>query len=54
MKVKGTDEVFGGYNPLAWGANPNSLAWAQKKKNGNVQNSKSQILTNLIKNGESK
>ncbi|RHZ61232.1 hypothetical protein Glove_349g74 [Diversispora epigaea] len=45
MKIKGTDEIFGGYNPLVWDANTNG-AWIQTKdsfifslKNGNIQNS---------------
>ncbi|RHZ62224.1 hypothetical protein Glove_341g19 [Diversispora epigaea] len=44
MKVEGTDEIFGGYNPLTWDANTNG-AWIQTKdsfifslKNDNIQN----------------
>ncbi|RHZ70442.1 hypothetical protein Glove_271g45 [Diversispora epigaea] len=43
-KVKGTEEILGGYNPLAWDANINS--WGKTNdsfifslKNGNIQNS---------------
>ncbi|RHZ61179.1 hypothetical protein Glove_349g120 [Diversispora epigaea] len=46
MKVKGTDEIFGGYNPLAWDANLNKNTWVETKdsfifslKNGNIENS---------------
>ncbi|RHZ61244.1 hypothetical protein Glove_349g138 [Diversispora epigaea] len=46
MKVKGTDEIFGGYNPLAWNANVNVNTWVETKdsfifslKNGNIENS---------------
>ncbi|RHZ87597.1 hypothetical protein Glove_33g275 [Diversispora epigaea] len=47
-KVKGTDEIIGGYNPLAWDntLNGNSNIWMETKdsfifslKNGNIQNS---------------
>ncbi|RHZ61239.1 hypothetical protein Glove_349g136 [Diversispora epigaea] len=46
MKVKGTDEIFGGYNPLAWDANVNVNTWIETNdsfifslKNGNIENS---------------
>ncbi|RHZ89571.1 hypothetical protein Glove_13g206 [Diversispora epigaea] len=48
VKVKGTDEIFGGYNPLAWDNTYNGLwgIWKETKdsfifslKNGNIQNS---------------
>ncbi|RHZ61234.1 hypothetical protein Glove_349g119 [Diversispora epigaea] len=46
MKVKGTDEIFGGYNPLAWNANLNVNTWVQTNdsfifslKNDNIENS---------------
>ncbi|RHZ87562.1 hypothetical protein Glove_33g161 [Diversispora epigaea] len=47
-KVKGTDEILGGYNPLAWDntLDRNSSIWMETKdsfvfslKNGNIQNS---------------
>ncbi|RHZ57825.1 hypothetical protein Glove_383g13 [Diversispora epigaea] len=45
VKVKGTDEIIGGYNPLAWDKNANGR-WIKTKdsfifslKNGNIQNS---------------
>ncbi|RHZ87665.1 hypothetical protein Glove_33g193 [Diversispora epigaea] len=47
-KVKGTDEIFGGYNPLTWDntRNCNTNIWMETKdsfifslKNGNIQNS---------------
>ncbi|RHZ76272.1 hypothetical protein Glove_199g155 [Diversispora epigaea] len=45
MKVKGTDEILGGYNPLVWDANT-SGRWNKTDdsfifslKNGNIQNS---------------
>ncbi|RHZ88259.1 hypothetical protein Glove_24g64 [Diversispora epigaea] len=45
MKVKGTEEIFGGYNPLIWDANT-YVRWKKTDdsfifslKNGNVQNS---------------
>ncbi|RHZ70431.1 hypothetical protein Glove_271g13 [Diversispora epigaea] len=45
MKVKGTEEILGGYNPLAWDANING-SWGKTNdsfifslKNGNIQNS---------------
>ncbi|RHZ89521.1 hypothetical protein Glove_13g223 [Diversispora epigaea] len=48
IKVKGTDEIFGGYNPLAWDNTYNGL-WCKlmetkdsfifSLKNGNIQNS---------------
>ncbi|RHZ76334.1 hypothetical protein Glove_199g147 [Diversispora epigaea] len=45
MKVKGTDEILGGYNPLAWDANAGG-SWGKTDdsfifslKNGNIQNS---------------
>ncbi|RHZ87530.1 hypothetical protein Glove_33g190 [Diversispora epigaea] len=47
-KVKGTDEIIGGYNPLAWDntLDGNSNRWMETKdsfifslKNGNIQNS---------------
>ncbi|RHZ76240.1 hypothetical protein Glove_199g15 [Diversispora epigaea] len=53
MKVKGTDEILGGYNPLAWNINNTVYIWGStydewentndsfifSLKNGNVQNS---------------
>ncbi|RHZ70501.1 hypothetical protein Glove_271g29 [Diversispora epigaea] len=52
MKVKGTEEILGGYNPLVWDANTNS--WGKTNdsfifslKNGNIQNS---ILSRVKKN----
>ncbi|RHZ75484.1 hypothetical protein Glove_213g76 [Diversispora epigaea] len=48
VKVKGTDEILGGYNPLAWDNNVNGTwgEWMETKdsfifslKNGTVQNS---------------
>ncbi|RHZ65290.1 hypothetical protein Glove_318g31 [Diversispora epigaea] len=46
MKVKGKDEIFGGYNPLAWETNNSKKSWIETKdsfifslKNGNIQNS---------------
>ncbi|RHZ82275.1 hypothetical protein Glove_110g71 [Diversispora epigaea] len=47
IKVKGTDEIIGGYNPLAWdNSNINSNSWIVTNdsfifslKNGNIQNS---------------
>ncbi|RHZ89489.1 hypothetical protein Glove_13g62 [Diversispora epigaea] len=46
-KVKGTDEILGGYNPLAWdNSNHETSQWMETKdsfifslKNGNIQNS---------------
>ena len=45
MKVKGTDEILGRYNPLAWDANTRGM-WDKTNdsfifslKNGNIQNS---------------
>ncbi|RHZ61175.1 hypothetical protein Glove_349g129 [Diversispora epigaea] len=55
MKVKGTDEIFGGYNPLAWDANVNKDTWVETNdsfifslKNGNIENS---ILSRVKKSG---
>src|SRR5688572_5503879 len=48
VKVKGTDEIIGGYNPLAWdnGIIGQTSKWSQTNvsfifslKNGNIQNS---------------
>ncbi|RHZ89471.1 hypothetical protein Glove_13g169 [Diversispora epigaea] len=47
VKVKGTDEILGGYNPLAWdNSNPETSQWMETKdsfifslKNGDIQNS---------------
>ncbi|RHZ87598.1 hypothetical protein Glove_33g278 [Diversispora epigaea] len=45
-KVKGTDEIIGGYNPLTWNNTYNRSQWMETKdsfifslKNGNIQNS---------------
>ncbi|RHZ77530.1 hypothetical protein Glove_177g141 [Diversispora epigaea] len=46
VKVKGTDEIIGGYNPLAWDNSNIDDEWMETKdsfifslKNGNIQNS---------------
>ncbi|CAG8463347.1 10828_t:CDS:1 [Acaulospora colombiana] len=46
LKVQGTDEILGGYNPLAWDKTANITTWAVTNnsfifslKNGNIQNS---------------
>ncbi|RHZ65299.1 hypothetical protein Glove_318g60 [Diversispora epigaea] len=47
VKIKGTDEIVGGYNPLAWECNDNGYnSWMNTNdsfifslKNGNIQNS---------------
>ncbi|RHZ76542.1 hypothetical protein Glove_196g93 [Diversispora epigaea] len=51
MKVKGTEEIFGGYNPLIWDANTTAVpgyigscikaddSFIFSLKNGNIQNS---------------
>ncbi|RHZ77545.1 hypothetical protein Glove_176g22 [Diversispora epigaea] len=46
MKVKGKDDIFGGYNPLAWEINNSKKLWIVTKdsfifslKNGKIQNS---------------
>ncbi|RHZ60514.1 hypothetical protein Glove_352g48 [Diversispora epigaea] len=59
MKVKGTEEILGGYNPLAWDAN-SAGRWGNTNdsfifslKNGNIQNSilsRVKIPTNAIWN----
>ncbi|RHZ72464.1 hypothetical protein Glove_242g87 [Diversispora epigaea] len=44
-KIKGTDEIIGGYNPLMWDNTTNGAYWGTKDsfifslKNGNIQNS---------------
>ncbi|RHZ61183.1 hypothetical protein Glove_349g86 [Diversispora epigaea] len=53
MKIKGTDEIFGGYNPLAWNANLSENAevgtldsFIFSLKSGNIQNSTlSRVMT---------
>ncbi|RHZ77715.1 hypothetical protein Glove_174g40 [Diversispora epigaea] len=57
IKVKGTNEILGGYNPLAWDKTNYYRRWDETKdsfifslKNGNVQNS---ILSRVINHQDS-
>ncbi|RHZ65273.1 hypothetical protein Glove_318g43 [Diversispora epigaea] len=55
MKVKGTDEIIGGFNPLAWDKSNKKNKWVETKdsfifslKNGNIRNS----ILSRVKNHE--
>ncbi|RHZ60507.1 hypothetical protein Glove_352g55 [Diversispora epigaea] len=68
VKVKGTDEILGGYNPLTWDSSKSNDSWESTSysfifslKNGNIQNSilskvknYGQVIKNVGKDNQKK